>query len=273
MKIQVLLLIATLLTGSVLYAPAQDFKLFYQFIEDSEITPCVLDGTVAPGTNNMIAKNGYKFKVERVMSDHSAVVISFLEWRGDKSSDSNLKYVYTTQMVSGVAKADENQRLYFKLSAANLANKALPADELPRAGFLLGAITTPIKMRFGDGKDRFFDLTSNVNLGVSFGYRMRLGGNVFVAPMTGVSITSVPMTTEDTKGTLSEATNVACLSIPLSVIFFIDNFQLGISGGLDIPSGKVGRDWIYRDSPWLGIGLGYNIFELASKPATQKNRD
>ena len=31
-------------------------------------------------------------------------------------------------------------------------------------------------------------------------------------------------------------------------------------------SGEIGRNWIYRNRPWIGIGFGYEIFKPKGKP-------
>jgi len=39
--------------------------------------------------------------------------------------------------------------------------------------------------------------------------------------------------------------------------------------GIDFLAGEIGREWVYRDKPFLGIGLGFDIAELGVKPTNK----
>lgn len=257
---QFFLLFFILLTAN-LYS--QEVRKYYTLIEDASFIYCDENGTEMEDGLYVIP-SGTKFNIEKVMD--ADVILTFPEWK--HSTPNNNAYVYGVD-ASGLL--DPTVKKYYKLSKVELFAKARPTNELKESGAILGIVTTPIKIRFGNSdKNRYADVTSDVSLGLSAGYKHQIKPKTSIGATLGISLTSIKMTAEN-NDSVSVETNVSALTIPLSIILFQDDFQVGISIGYDIPWGSVGAGWKYRNSPYIGIGLGYNIFQLSTNEKKQTN--
>lgn len=143
----------------------------------------------------------------------------------------------------------------------------------PKWSFVSTAVTIPIKIRPGDGKrgenkKRYFDFEGNVNVGLTAGIRRRISNNgtSYLNLFGGISVGSTKITPNNSD--LESETNASTLSPFIGLMFEYNNFEIGAFTGWDHVSGKVGESWHYNALPWIGIGLGYNIFTTKNTPTT-----
>lgn len=75
------------------------------------------------------------------------------------------------------------------------------------------------------------------------------------------------MDSANTKGFQKIKTNASAISptTGLVVHFKKSGLQLITTIGLDFIAGELGRKWVYRNQPWLGIGVGFSIFKFGDK--------
>lgn len=144
----------------------------------------------------------------------------------------------------------------------------------PKWSFVSTAVTIPVKIRPGDGekgdsKKRYFDFEGNVNIGLTAGLRRRVSSNgtSYLSLFGGISVGSSKLTTDNSD--VSSETNVGILTPFVGLMFEYNNFEVGLFTGWDHASGKIGQSWDYNALPWLGVGLGYNIFTTKNKKPTQ----
>ena len=140
----------------------------------------------------------------------------------------------------------------------------------PKWSFVSTAVTIPIKIRPGDGKDgddkkRYFDFEGNVNIGLTAGIRRRIStnGTSYLSLFGGISVGSSKLTTDNSL--VTSETNVSTLTPFIGLMFEYNDFEIGLFTGWDYASGKIGQSWDYNALPWLGVGLGYNIFTTKNK--------
>lgn len=245
---------------------AQNSNSAYEFNYAIQLNECLLDGTVT-GNNEIITK-GVEFEISRIESNGD-LIINILNFKGvAKTVGLNAKYVYDT---NGAQK-------YFKLSKSIFDDENQVSELLPRNSFTFGALTVPIKLRFGSGKDkdprRYFDFTSDVNIGVSAGHKFRpyRNENFAVNFLFGFSVTSVEVDQETTGDFVTTNTKAAAFTPNASIVFETKDFQIGAFIGVDILSGELGSNWLYQKKPWIGIGLGYGIFSKDKKANSQKGQ-
>jgi len=290
MKAKILLCLVLLCGTMHLFGQTIDKSVYYNtyvFLTSETLPQCNADGSdiTVDGTKNPtqnIPINS-KFKITKIV-DQGNLVIQVLPWvpkptstdsspknaaRNSKYKELNKKLVSTkTDNTTGVA---ADQDVYLKLPAGTFASDCNLL--VPPVSFTVGILTLPIKMRFGDTRSdgtviRDFTFTNDVNIGLSFGIKFSSGssGRYSNNILTGISLTSVGVTPEDTKMSVSTATNLAAITWHFGYLYQIDNFQLGAFTGVDYLSGATGRMWNYRNEMWLGIGVGYSLF--ASKKTT-----
>lgn len=159
--------------------------------------------------------------------------------------------------------------IYFSLPKSDFVTNG--GDKIPQSDFIFGLTTLPIKMRFGNpevenGKQkRYFDFAGEISLGISTGWRRRTDPINSFSVLTGIAITSVPIDSFTSKGLFTSPTNVSALTWHLGILYQHKVFQIGLFSGIDYLKGELGKRWVYRHQPWLGIGLGIAI--LNTDPA------
>jgi hypothetical protein len=236
----------------------------YVIGQNVTLSPCDAVGT-ASGAAAQIINRGFEFRVDVVRTND--LVIHFLKWTNDAAKN--------TAYFNSVAPA-KSPSIYFILPLSEFA-KAV--EKHPKAPFALGIAVIPIKMRFGGGSannndKRHFSFESSVSLGFSVGINVKLDKSKFtarnnIAFLTGISLTSVPLDNFTTKGFLKSSTNNASITGHIGILYQIDNFQIGIFSGIDYLAGRIGEEWKYRNKPWIGLGIGFSIFQAKKTTDTQ----
>jgi hypothetical protein len=173
-----------------------------------------------------------------------------------------------------------NKRIdnYFKLTNAEFTEVTTKLD----ARWTFGTVILPLKLRFGDTDSqgnnlRYFDFTSEVNIGLSVAWRMtrantRTIDNYF---FWGLNLTSIPVDSANTHGFQKTKTNASAISPTFGTVINFKNSGLQLIGtiGYDFMAGELGRKWTYRNQPWIGIGVGFSIFKFGDKGiATEQDK-
>lgn len=240
----------------------------YRTTDPLLIQPCPLSGdSGSRGTAIELPANTLIRVLPSSITDGK--VIKVFEFTGGGSEQLNKDYVYNS---NSSGKSIKTSPKYFFISNAMMEYTVLVEDVKRSSGFVFGPLIVPIKMRFGsfrgDPKERrtYFDLTADVNLGLAAGHKwafVRKGNNrpFELAALGGVSITSITMNADNTQNFLTNENKISALTLTAAGVFIKDQFQIGVMVGMDFPSGEVGKKWIYRDMPWVGIGLGVTLFQ------------
>lgn len=161
-----------------------------------------------------------------------------------------------------ISQVDPNIKFFSMKKADLLLATELPSETSVKSGFVYGPLIIPIKVRL-PSKRTTFDVTSDVNLGITAGHKFAWIKNDRpneLALIGGVSISSILMDSSTTEGYLKTENKIAALTATIGIVFMKDNFQIGLMLGQDFPSGRVSKDWIYRKVPWIGFGLGVTLF-------------
>lgn len=166
--------------------------------------------------------------------------------------------------------ADFENRL-FGLTEQQVINYAKEYDgDKPKWSFVSTAVTIPIKIRPGDGKTgddkkRYFDFEGNINIGLTAGVRRRVSsnGSSYLSFFGGLSLGSTKLTTDNSD--VTSETNIGILTPFVGLMFEYNDFEIGVFTGWDHASGKIAQSWDYNALPWIGVGLGYNIFTTKNK--------
>jgi hypothetical protein len=231
----------------------------------TNLKECSISGAVAAAGTTLDVLPGYEFKV--INKNGSDYIIRFLKWVDNPEKNK--------RFVSEAGTPDDEQTWkYFLLPIADYNPKA--ETVLAKHAFTIGALTVPIKMRFGDKKAngdplRDFTFSGDVSLGFSLGYKYSPSKRHAFNALTGVSITSVPISPQTTKNLITNETNVAAVTWHIGLLSEVDNFQFGVFSGIDYLAGETGRRWIYRNQPWLGIAIGYSLLQSKKTNTSQSD--
>jgi len=256
------------------YAQNKDKKQgVHQFTQSTQLVQSdALGDTLRDSANKPIKKTiekGWEFTVDRVLANGD-FVISFLEWKSD--SNKNALYHQTTA----------GNNIYFLLSNAEYNLSAERYEK--KGGITVGASTTLIKIRPGSGDALIdsktggtyrvpFDFANDFNLGLMFGWKHKQSKEPELAHnfLLGLGITSISVDSLTTQGLITAKSNQAALTWSVGYVFEYNRFQIGAFTGLDLMAGEVGRNWIYRNRPWIGVNLGFSIFKAQGTTEEQKD--
>lgn len=267
-----------LFCGLGAFGQTVDKSLYYHvyvFLSSENLTKCTGAGTDISGNEDIPANA--EFKITKA-ADNGDLVIQFLTWKVPTSNTKlrNQLITLNSNLVSTNTDASsgetEDKDIFFKLPLAIFTKYC--DLKLDKHSFALGVLVLPIKMRFGgksgDGTQlRDFTFSNDVSIGLSVGYRYIPNRRFSSNFLTGISLTSVGVTPDNTKNAVSTATNLSAITWHLGYLFQIDNFQIGAFTGVDYLAGNVGRKWDYKDEMWFGIGIGYSIFSSKKTSDTQ----
>ncbi|RAJ90048.1 hypothetical protein LX87_05527 [Larkinella arboricola] len=247
--ILLILIITNILVVKTSNGQELDLGTKYKFKSATRLKPCNSVGDIVEGTTENDIEKGWQFFIEKKIA--TGYVISFATFPSSfhGSVALNLKYTKT---------ADERPIYYF-MPLSEKTN----VDIFRNRFFSYGAISAPFKARFpgGEGNEkRYFDLTSNISLGISAGGGLAISNDVSNHILLSASITAIPINSGNTKNFTGSNTSVTALSPAISYIHQRKTIQIGLFLGIDILTGEIGTNWLYKKSPWLGIGIGLNLF-------------
>ncbi len=131
--------------------------------------------------------------------------------------------------------------------------------------FSYGALTLPLKVRFGNSRNTFSSYEENLNLGLTAGAKVRLPStkNQVINFLVLIGVASVnldSLSVRDRSLYNSANPTAKAVSFGLGVVYQYEAFQIGLLGRMDHISGLLGRAWTQQDRPWLGIGIGLALF-------------
>lgn len=204
-------------------------------------------------------KQGYLFEKYDIIGDY--YILAVLPF---KENEIQNKVLYNSDFKE---KGTSIPNLFFLVSKSQFDSDF--EENNSRLGF--ASVILPIKIRFGDkrnGERIYTKFESGINLGVALTYRLNKKlKSVDTYAIASLSTSQVNLDAETTNNFITSSQSALALTPSLGFLFqFKNNLQILAITGIDIISGKIGREWVYRDRPFVGIGLGFNIAQLGVKP-------
>lgn len=253
----------------------------YKFKNGTLIKQCDVNGDTSTNTKPDPIESGWLFHVEKRIGNR--VIIYFVQWKSKNNKisqyfiDNDKKNTLLENRNQKYVRANDGNRIYYQIYSAQFDILCEEAEIVPRLSPTLGTVLMPLKVRFGSSKntdgsrDRYFDFTSDVSLGLCGGLKISLKRSPIykINVLVGISGTSIPIDSLSTKGLVKTKTNIAALTPSFHIVFEIKEFQMGFSLGCDLLSSRIGDNWAYNGKPWVGFGIGYN---LLSKPSTNQTK-
>ncbi|WPO91779.1 hypothetical protein [Chryseobacterium sp. HR92] len=110
---------------------------------------------------------------------------------------------------------------------------------------------------FSIGKTRFFhqDKVGNKENTYKFTFGGLLGSSIVELNNSNTSMADKPLATD-------EKMNKGVASIGLGIVYSFNKINLGAFCGWDFAMGKDSNKWDYNKKTWLGIALGYSLFNF-----------
>ena len=110
------------------------------------------------------------------------------------------------------------------------------------------------------------DLFSGINAGYEYQFRSRAKQSIGI--LLGIGVSTISITPESVNNYVTESNTAGAFTPSLGVVYSFESFQIGLFSGYDIIPGPIGENWVYKNSPWLGLGLGFTIFQKNKTSST-----
>lgn len=218
----------------------------------------------------ILLKRNYKFK--KVKEQNDSVYVVLLPFRNMDT----LKEIITQKLFFKRKKKSndyDSPDVFYAFAKNDFKEKF----QKTTSRFEFGTLILPLKIRFGGAKTeknpkRYFDFSSGLDVGLSFSGRFsselaKIRKNI----VFNLSTSSIKVNKDNTNGKIEEETNVAALTPSVGFVFEFENsVQFIAIVGIDYLAGEVGKNWTYRDQPFLGLGMGFSIFKFGEKTTDSK---
>ncbi|MEP7376097.1 MAG: hypothetical protein ABI675_22060 [Chitinophagaceae bacterium] len=238
---------------------------YFQFLENIQLEKCDAVGS-GSGTKVIISRDIQFTIVSSTAADYVIFILS-----KPKDDAFNKKY-FNTAYVAKTTKTNDPD-IYFLLPREAFSTKC--KSRLKKNSLSVGLVNLPIKARFGSKKktdgiyNKDFLISSDVSLGFSIGYKRKWSEENGLNLLGGISVSSIQVDSSITKGYATSATNASALTGHVGILFETNNFQFGIFTGIDFLAGQMGKEFLYKKDPWLGIAIGFSLFKAKSTKETQ----
>jgi len=191
-------------------------------------------------------------------------------------------YAYKSYAPLSLKKTNDNRR-YFLIGKDTLTDLCAPYKKVKDWDINYGALVTTFKLRF-----RRFSFSNNLSLGgaIYFQHKMKSDTNFKWGIIGALSLSSVTLdsstTNLHTKPLLTTSTTRPAFSPSMHYAISYKQIDLTVGIGWDLlskPSDAAHASatnpeagWIYNNKPWLGIGLGFNLFTSSSAKGTPSDK-
>lgn len=224
----------------------------YFWRQAAPLKKCDFNGT-ATNAAPVLIPSTTKFSVVNETQEAYVIQVAKFTAGDENAKSSNKKFV-----------ADDSGNSFFFLLPKTLYTSTA-ASVKQMGSWIFNVATTLVKMRPGkkEPKDNYkiyTEINNDINIGGNFGYRFADAINEkSFSVVAGFAFSSIKVTPYSSKEFLKSDEMVGCGTLSLGAIFEVEKFQVCLFSGIDIMPGEVGRNWIYRDRPWIGIGFGYQL--------------
>jgi hypothetical protein len=229
------------------------------------------------------AKAGYVFQVIDVINDE--VIIRW--WDFDEMSRNKQKKEVEERKVKRLMGGNGfelisylNTSLNYEISLSDLNSKCIPYYGNSNS-FTWGAVTMPVKLRFGNKSDRYFSFQEALNIGIAAGWSWQIPGvhQKSNNALLSMGVSNISLDELDFKEVNGErfkpnVKTTAAFTIAAGYVFQFEKFQAGVFTGIDMLPYDMGKQWLHRGKPWIGFGFGMSLFNRNQEQGgTGKNQD
>ena len=161
----------------------------------------------------------------------------------------------------------DNSGLFF-IETDSLKQNGTTGFLKPRVLSVSGIIL-PMKFRFGnDQPGSEFSIDQSISVGPVINVSLNKWGSLSPfqkSIVIGFNVSTIGVDEKTVPGIFTSKTTSVGLTPLLGFNVSYHDIGFGVVTGLDILTGKAGKEWAYRKSPWLGISIGTSLIPLSSK--------
>lgn len=216
----------------------------------------------AMGQNTAIARRNTKFTAYKIEKDK--LVVKFWDYSDSLPDEGQYQPLAEDQGTLYISQKTNGK--YFLMEMEDF-NKMTAPYFGSKHSVVWGFSTIPIKLRFKN-ESSDFDFETGFTLGVNAGYEysFRSRKEQAIAFLTGFGVSTVEVSHLE-----GEPSTSGAFTPSLGVLYAYENFQVGLFLGKDFIGGSGGDSWGYNGKTWLGIGMGFTIFQQNKTNTDSKN--
>jgi hypothetical protein len=229
---------------------------------------------VQPSFGKFVIIKPWTFKSSE--DSNKGMVSKFSSDTGDKGSSSEFiasAFLASYNFPFKIENNTDPSKDYYILTKAQFA-ESLKEFEYAKHSWSFGLMLIPIKIRPFATQSGYFDFTSELNLGPSIAYNLNHNWkrDIKTSAVLTLGVTTFNVDSNIVKATLSDY-KIAAFSPSLGLLWDFGKFQASIVTGIDFPARAIQKNWVYRNMPWFGFGIGISIFKIngSGEDASGKN--
>lgn len=181
---------------------------------------------------------------------------------------------FETMKINGLAAVINNEdydlsKSYYIVPTKTLINNSTEFEN--KSGLWnIGLLVLPIKIRPFATESGQFDFSNGFSVGTTFAWTAHHNWqtNFTHSFLLYAGISSYKADETKIKEVREDYT-IATFSPAIGWMWEKNNVQLGILMGIDFPSGNLQQNWVYRNQPWFGLGVGIALFKINSDTQTK----
>lgn len=233
-------------------------------------------------------EKGYAFDVVQEIGSFSIIkfwdlktstgrsLLKSIKYKGVDTDYSNfdLSKDYGSLKVNGLVATEGDKKInltetFYIVPTKTLLNNSKEFDNKNNT-WNIGLLVMPVKIRPFATESGQFDFSDGVSVGttlswtVHHNFRTNFTHNLLL--YVGIS----SYTADSTK--IKEVRNdykIAAFSPAVGWMWERNSVQLSLLAGIDFPAGNIQKNWVYRNMPWFGLGIGIGLFKIDSDKSTE----
>lgn len=232
----------------------------YIFDAYVSIIECTNLGEAANNSQAQTATPGFTFNVVYVDPTTCDVIIQLdpFKVQNNSSNGMNLAAIFNNK--------------FFRVRKVDMDNSCSVDNSGPKWNVQFGTFTTPFKIR--PTKSKF---TNNLSLGSSVSITHSTWWKDWTwGFIGGFSLTSVTLDSYSTNDVVKKDSDRPAYTPNVSALLAYKNINFTLGTGIDYINKNTIEDesWIFNGKPWIGFGIGINLFSTGSADkATKKSSE
>lgn len=167
------------------------------------------------------------------------------------------------------SKSIDLTKSYYIVPTTTLLEKTA-AFESKQHNVNIGLLVLPVKVRPWATEAGQFDFTAGLSMGATlcWTYHHNFASDISHNLLVYAGASTYTADESKIKETRDDY-SITSFSPAIGYMFEKKRVQLSLLVGMDFPPGAVQKNWVYRNKPWIGIGVGIALFNVSNPDNTQ----
>ncbi len=238
-------------------------------------------------SKNILIEKGFAFDVVQEIGSYSIIKFwdlsdstakGLLKKMGEKKDNIEKKAISLKDLesmkVNGLTAVIDNvdydlSKTYYILPTKTLINNSTEFEN-KKDLWSLGLLVLPVKIRPFASESGQFDFSGGFSVGTTFAWTVHHNWQTNFTHnfLIYAGISSYKADESKIKEEREDYT-IATFSPALGWMWEKNNVQLSVLVGIDFPPGELQKNWVYRNQPWVGLGVGIALFKIDNGEQTK----